>query len=463
LIKQEALQKTLGIEIATSSKMAKEIKLWQRMYENRPPWITGDVKGLSTSAAIASEIARLVTKEAEITITGSHAETERTIVDTMDTFLNSLSHYVEYAAATGGVVFKPFVTDSGFAIDVVRQGQFFPVKFDNSGKITAIVFPEYRRKEKKLYTRIEYHSFEAGRYTITNKAYVNYTSTIVGDSLSNLGKETPLSSVPEWSEIEPHVELNNATGTLFTYLKVPLANNIDPESPLGVSVYSRAVNQLQDADEQYGAVLWEFKAKETAIQAADEFFKKARDGTALLPKGKERTYHAMGGGIETADGRPFFNVYSPEIRDESFFNGYNRIIQKVEFNSGLAYGTLSDPQMVDKTAEEIKVSKQRSYSTVKSMQRSVEFAITDLVDVLKSWMAITGKNVVGDIEVSCDWDDSLVIDKKYEIEQLRADLAIGVVGAIEYRMLRFKETQTQAIEMLKLATEYNQDHLPVME
>ena len=54
----------------------------------------------------------------------------------------------------------------------------------------------------------------------------------------------------------------------------------------------------------------------------------------------------------------------------AFSNGYNRIVQKIEFNCGLAYGTLSDPQVVDKTAEEIISSKQRSYATVKAIQNS---------------------------------------------------------------------------------------------
>ena len=60
--------------------------------------------------------------------------------------------------------------------------------------------------------------------------------------------------------------------------------------------------------------------------------------------------------------------------------GYNKIIQKVEFNSGLAYGTLSDPQVVDKTAEEIKMSKQRSYSTVKAIQNKLGDALRVLVN-----------------------------------------------------------------------------------
>ena len=111
-----------------------------------------------------------------------------------------------------------------------------------------------------------------------------------------------------------------------------------------------------------------------------------------------RLYSAMGPNVMSRDGNPFFNAYSPEIRDESFFNGYNRIIQKVEFNCGLAYGTLSDPQVVDKTAEEIKASKQRSYATVKSIQNSLGNALENLVAAVEVWMSLGGIAAEGKVE-----------------------------------------------------------------
>ncbi len=161
-------------------------------------------------------------------------------------------------------------------------------------------------------------------------------------------------------------------------------------------------------------------------------------------KGKERLYHDMGANISDINGKPFFNVYSPEIRDTSFFNGYNRIVQKVEFNSGLAYGTLSDPQTVDKTAEEIKASKQRSYATVKSIQNSLENAIRTLADAIDAWMEIERLAPSGAVDVSVSWDDSLVTDKKTEREQDMQDVAIGAMGVDEYRAKWYGETIEQA-------------------
>ena len=68
-----------------------------------------------------------------------------------------------------------------------------------------------------------------------------------------------------------------------------------------------------------------------------------------------------------------------EIRDISLFNGFNKIFQRIEFNCGLAYGTLSDLSTVEKTAEELKTSKQRSFSTVSAIQKSFESSLEHIV------------------------------------------------------------------------------------
>ena len=74
-----------------------------------------------------------------------------------------------------------------------------------------------------------------------------------------------------------------------------------------------------------------------------------------------------------------YQIFSPQIRDQSLVNGLNRIFQRIEFNCNLAYGTISDPQVVDKTAEEIKASKQRSYASVLDIQKALEGALEDLI------------------------------------------------------------------------------------
>ena len=54
MIGKQTVDKALNIEVAFSSKMAEEIELWARMYENKAPWLNADVKSMGLPAAIAS-------------------------------------------------------------------------------------------------------------------------------------------------------------------------------------------------------------------------------------------------------------------------------------------------------------------------------------------------------------------------------------------------------------------------
>ena len=316
MIQYDNIKKAMGVDIAISTKMANAIYRWSKMYTNQAPWLAEDVKSLNLPASICSEMARLVTMENQIKVTGG--QRAKLIDQWLNPFRSQLSNYTEYACSTGGVVFKPYLSPKGIEVDVVRAGDFFPVAFDSAGDITAVIFPEFKRMGKKLYTRLEYQALQGDTYTIVNKAFMSRRAIVRMDEIINIGQEINLEDVPEWSDIEPYVELHNADRSLFSYFRIPTANNIDPTSPLGVSVYARASDLIRDADEQYGATLWEYRSKETAIQAADEFFRHTRHGEVILPKGGDRLYRALGPGIMDGRGAPFFNAYSPKSVTRAF-------------------------------------------------------------------------------------------------------------------------------------------------
>ena len=137
----------------------------------------------------------------------------------------------------------------------------------------------------------------------------------------------------------------------FLYVKVPRANNIDPHSPLGVSTFSRAVEVIQEADLQYSRILWEYEAKEAAIDASDDIFDIDQNGQPILPSGRERLFRTYD--MEGKNNNAMIQPYSPDIRDSAMFKGLDELLRRVEFLCGLAYGTLSNPKQVDRTATEI--------------------------------------------------------------------------------------------------------------
>jgi A118 family predicted phage portal protein len=163
------------------------------------------------------------------------------------------------------------------------------------------------------------------------------------------------------------------------------------------------------------------------------------------PGGRERLYRTLEYNTGATD-KPMIEPYSPDIRDESYYHGYNEQLRRIEFDSGLAYGTLSNVQEVEKTAEEIKSSKQRSYTTVSDIQQALQRALTDLVDAINYWVSAESLAPEGEYKVSFDWDDSIITDNVLERQQDRADVAMGAMTLLDYRMKWYGEDETEAVK-----------------
>lgn len=440
MINRIDIAKELNIEIAMNDDMANAINLWRNMYNNSPPWIDDKTESLGLPGAIANELARLVTIEFKSNINNNEG-----LNKIYQELIDVLRINTEYACAKGGLIFKPYFNGSNIEVDLIQQDNFLPISYNAIGEITAAVFLEYKIIGDKKYTRLEYHDFKEGKYTIKNIAYVK--SNLIKDN--SLGKRTILASVAEWSELQEEITLNNANRPLFSYFKIPQANAIDINSPLGVSCYAKASDLIKEADKQYSRILWEYEATETAINASESLFKLNKNGDYELPKGQKRLFRTFA--WEDRSGKPLLDPYSPNIRDNSLFNGLNNILRKVEFNCGLAYGTLSEINDVSKTATEIKTSKQRSYSTVKDIQKSLEKALKGLI-VSMSDLGILYKLNTSPIDidrdVSFDWDDSLVLDKDSELESMRNDVAANILRPEIYLAKKYGVSEEEALKMM---------------
>lgn len=437
MLGKENIRDAIGVDVAVSDKMAREIDLWSKMYKNKPPWKRKDLKLCGLPAAIAGEFARLVTLELKTEITGN-----KFLNDEYQTVIDNIRTYTEYACAKGGLAMKPYVSDGHIEVDMVQADRFFPVKFNSRGEVIAAVFMETVTIGKQVYTRLEYHRHDekTATYYIINKAFVRQDL----DNVEVLGKEVPLSAVPEWADLEETVTIINVKKPLFAYFKIPNANNVDDSSPLGVSVYSRAVDDIKEADYQWTRILWEFEGSELAIDGDVSLFKRKENGEFDLPKGKERLFRMM----DFDDDKEQYKVFAPPIRDKSLINGFNAILRRVEFNSGLAYGTLSDLNTVDKTAEEIKTSKQRSYSTVSDIQKALQKALEQLIYAMDVIAQLSNLNGGKKYEVSFDWDDSIVIDKEQELQSMQQDATAGLIRKEIYIAAKYGVSEEEALKMM---------------
>ena len=238
---------------------------------------------------------------------------------------------------------------------------------------------------------------------------------------------------------------------LYGYFKPPVANNIDPQSPLGVSVYARAADLIKEADKQYSRYLWEFEGGELAVHADEGMFRLDKNGKRQLPKGKERLYRALNVDSSVA-GNKAFDTFSPVLRDASLGNGLNTLLERIEDACGLARGTFSNQTQEAKTATEIKVLKQRSYATITDTQKALQTALEQLIGAMDYWTTIGKLAPSGNYDISFEWDDSIIVDTQSEQVIRMQEVAAGLLKPVDYIMWRYGVSEERAMEMLPNST-----------
>lgn len=403
--------KAAGYNVAVSDEMINRIREWGEIYENKAPWLQDDfekrVTSLELPAGIAAEFSRLILYKGKswVTAKGGSGENSRSqwLQEQYSSFMKGLRPELEVACAVGGMVFKPYIINRRIYVDTIANDRFIPCAFDLEGNITEAVFLSTAVIGNKYYTRLECHSWKSDlRYEITNRVFSSSTS-------NTLGTECSFSEIPQWSGIEKIKTFTNVKQPLFSYFKLPIANNIDRNSAMGISCFSRSLNQIRQADEQWERTMWEFQGSELAVMAESGMFRIVK-GEADIPSGNKRLYRIF----QDRDSKDLLKEFAPSIRDNSLFNGLNRIFQRIEFNSGLAYGTLSDPQIVEKTAEEVRGSKQRSLTHVKNIQESLQDALQHLIYALNAYADIYEFSSSGEYETIFEWGDGVTEDRDKE-------------------------------------------------
>jgi len=445
MINPNNIKQNLRVEVAMNPLMANALQTWSLMYINQSPWVGGDVKSLNLAAAIAAELSRAVTLEMELTLSGSARADYLT--EQMSPVLNNLRIFTEYGAAKGGIVFKPYPKDGRIVIDYVQADQFYPVAFDVNGNISAAVFADQKTVGNQYYTRLEYHALLPDGYHITNTCYKSPTRDV-------LGSQIPLTQIEQWMDIEPEAIIYNIERPLFAYFKMPIANNIDPSSPLGVSVYARAVALIEQADRLWSDFLWEFESGKRALYTDTMAFGKDADGKPLLPDKRLYRLLDLNSKIEQ---KGLFEDWTPTLREVNILNGLDAILKRIEFTCGLAQGTISDPSTVALTATEIKMGKQRTYATITDTQKSLEDALNDLLYAMDVWATLSNFAPRGTYTPVYWWDDSIVADHDTQFMQDQQALTMQVMSKTEFRMRNYGEDEVTARKMLDMLGQESSD------
>lgn len=432
------------LESPLSSEMVTTIDLWYLMYLNKAPWLKSDtVRSLNLPALICSELARQVMLEMKWNISGpSDENVDETkspraeyLKAEFEKLITNLRSKLEQGCAAGGMTIKPYPKNGHIYFDCTMNWSLYPVSFGDDGGLIDVIFRDTFTEGKTVYTRLERHVLQDdGNVKITQRAFRS-------EMKDTIGTEIPLTAVPQWSTLAPEATVTDGGGQMFGWFKPAGANSIDVDSPMGVSVFSKAVGLIEQADLQYSRTLWEYEGSELAIDVDPTVLRPKKDSKGHeMPRLNERLFRGVDLGADDK-----YNVFNPTIRDASLFAGLSQLLMRIEDLCGLARGTLGDLNQEARTATELKQMKQRTYVTIADNQAALERCLRDVIRAMDRYATIYRLAPEGEYEVSFEWDDSIITDSTQQLQEHFELLAQGIISKAELRQWYFGETEAQAI------------------
>ena len=436
---------------------------YSKVYEWRS-WYQGDVKGfhnynvqngerqvncrrysLGMGKKLCEDWANLLMNEkVQITLEGQKEQDFIDLVLTENNFTVKANEMQEMKSALGTVAYVPRVIGqeisesgdivpgnaSGIVLDYVTIENIYPLSWQN-GYISECAFSSEVTRGEKDYLYLQIHRREDnGNYVIENRIYRYDNEQLADEQLVN---------VKGFENIPPVVHTGNDKRQ-FVIDRPNIANNINYLLPTGIAIYANAIDVLQGVDIAYDSYVNEFKLGKKRIMvkpSAAQYL----DGTPAFDP-DDVVFYVMP--EDTEDGAvvtPIDMTLRTAEHNTGIQDQLNILSSKCGF--GETYYRFDGGSVA--TATQVISENSTMFRTIKKMEIVLEQALVELCRILLR-MGNTAMNagLNEDVEISIDFDDSIIEDKQTDFSRDMQLLSAGIMNDWEFRMKWMNEDEVTA-------------------
>lgn len=386
--------KAFKVELVQSSLMENALKKWDSVSTGKPPWLDSEdgIVTINMAKQIADYRTKLIVLDIGIAISGSGPRVEA-LQAISDKLIERISEHVSDAARLGGMMIKY----NGKTWDFVLPENFGITKVADS-EIVGAIFAEHISHGFMHFTRLEYHRFENDQYVVTNKAFQNRST---GNGNYTLGVEIPLTSVEEWADMKPEVYIEKLEHPLFAYFRMPGANTIDAASPLGVSCFDNAMEELRAIDIAFSRKGDEVEDSKHMTFVGQQLVKYANTNSIKLP----RFVQGLGVGMNDGD-TTGIHEHTPTMLTEERIKDINFDLSLAGVKCGFSEGVfVLDGQTGVVTATQVEADDRDTIQTIKNDRDALKTAIDRALYGADAMLTLMNLAPLGSYEVEYNFGD----------------------------------------------------------
>lgn len=309
----------------------------------------------------------------------------------------------------------------------VNATRIIPISYTN-GVVSEASFISEMTIKNKTYYIVSTHVKEEDGYVIYND--------LLDSSFKNSSLNINLLPIIRTKSQKP----------LFYIIKTNIANNIDLDSPLGVSIYGNAIDNIKGCDVAYDSCLREVETGQRIVMMNKCLLTTDEEGRPIAPQDVKQTYMQFFGDDAQADVSEFIKEFHPSLNtdalDKELQNQLNMLSNKVGL--GTNYYKFDSSSGVVTATEYVGERNDFMRNAVK-ISKSLRSALRNLVlGILFVGKNILGANVDDNAKIEISVSDGVVEDDAKEREQDRQDVHDGIMSKAEYRAKWYGETLEEA-------------------
>ena len=386
----------------------------------------------------------LMNEKVQITLEGQKEQDFIDLVLTENNFTVKANEMQEMKSALGTVAYVPRVIGqeisesgdivpgnaSGIVLDYVTIENIFPLSWQN-GYISECAFSSDVTRGGKDYLYLQIHRREDnGNYVIENRIYRYDNEQLADEQLVN---------VKGFENIPPVVH-TGSDKRQFVIDRPNIANNVNYLLPTGIAIYANAIDVLQGVDIAYDSYVNEFKLGKKRIMvkpSAAQYL----DGTPAFDP-DDVVFYVMP--EDTEDGAvvtPIDMTLRTAEHNTGIQDQLNILSSKCGF--GETYYRFDGGSVA--TATQVISENSTMFRTIKKHEIVLEQALVELCRILLR-LGNTAMNagLNEDVEISIDFDDSIIEDKATDFSRDMQLHSAGIMNDWEFRMKWLNEDEATA-------------------
>lgn len=370
--------------------------------------------------------------------------------------LSSSLYEIVCALGTGGIELvldkiiktkdKLLVDNNISRLKLVMHDAFdiLPISWDNNMKINEVAFLSSTKNGDKEIINLRLHILEKGQYVIYNR------------KIESQNGNYRLLQVDANDELVERFETHSDI-PWYSILKLPIVNNFNLYSPLGLSVFANALDIVKTCDEGFNTLFNEYALGNKKVFYSKELLshRQNSDGKDVLDvpdRYNKHMFYYTGNefGHNGDDKQEPIHEFNPDLRIDSIINGLQNSLNYLATSCGLSSNYFKIEYSGIKTATETISENSSMYRNIRKNEIALEKFI---LDILKACLYV-GKTMFNqplneNVNISIQFDASIIEDKTAIRDRDMKEVQMGIMSIEEYREKWYNTNRRDTVNIKK--------------